>query len=54
MFEFSYGNVEEDIRWRRVYLCNVHRSIKGLWHNKPWFIDCQVRSKYGSERVALR
>ena len=46
MFDFINGNVEEDNRSRRVYLCNVHRSVKGLWQNHSCFIDCQVNSKW--------
>ena len=36
--------MEENIRSRKVYLCTLHRSIKGLWHIKPWFTNFQVRS----------
>ena len=25
-------------------MCNLHGPFKSLWHIKPWFIDCQVRS----------
>ena len=45
MLDFSNGNVEEDNRSRRVYWCNVHRSVKDLWWNQRCFIDCQVNSK---------
>ena len=43
LFDFYVGHVEEDIRSRRIYLCNLHGSVKGLWHIKPWFADCQAK-----------
>ena len=29
--DFSVGNVEENIRWRKIYLYNIQGSVKDLW-----------------------
>ena len=29
--DFSVGNVEENIRWRKIDLYNIQGSVKDLW-----------------------
>ena len=54
MLHFCVGNLEEDIRSRRVYLCNLYGSVTNVWHIKQTDLLIAKLEAYRSEADALK
>lgn len=54
MLDFCVGNLEEDIRSRRVYLCNLYGSVINVWDIKQTDLLIAKLEAYRSEADALK
>lgn len=54
MLDFCVGNLEEDIRSRRVYLCNLYGSVTNVWDIKQTDLLIAKLEAYRSEADALK
>ena len=54
MLDFCVGNLEEDIRSRRVYLCNLYGSVTKVWDIKQTDLLIAKLEAYRSEADALK
>ena len=54
MLDFCVGNLEEDIRSRRVYLCSLYGSVTNVWDIKQTDLLIAKLEAYRSEADALK
>ena len=54
MLDFCVGNLKEDIRSRRVYLCNLYGSVTNVWDIKQTDLLIAKLEAYRSEADALK